>query len=64
MTALTSDQMIALTKDATLGLEPSVDGVEAAAFYQQVLTDIRALAKKGLSPDLPFEWEAEFIERP
>lgn len=55
MSELTTDEMIRLGNDAILNRPPSIDTPEAAAYYKQVLEEIRPAIESGLTPHMPFE---------
>lgn len=53
---LTSEQMQTITKEETLGMEPSIRGPDADKFREEVKRDIEKMKKDGIMPTIPNEW--------
>ena len=53
---LTTEQIQRITCEATLGVESTVEGEEAAAFRKKVEANIAAIKAAGQIVDIPKEW--------
>ena len=52
---LTSDEAELLLKEATLGIGPTIDRVEAIEYYERITKQIREIRDKGGAVDIPSE---------
>lgn len=53
---LTTEQMQKITKEAILGMTPTIRGPEADDFRESIIRDIAKARKRGMIIDIPQEW--------
>jgi len=56
---LTTDQMITIMTEQTLGKPPTVKGSEADEFRRELAEDVAKIKDKGGIVDIPHEWGVE-----
>ena len=54
---LTTDQMIKIMTEVSLGKPPTITGPEADKFREEVVVDIAKIEARGGIVDIPHEWE-------
>ncbi len=57
--ALTTEQMQKITVEVVTGKPPTIKGDEANKFRSAVEKDVKEMRAKGITPDIPKEWEAD-----